>query len=478
MKSYLKREEGSATIYVMAVVTLLTTVAGVVLRNVQDAHTNTFRAAGWEESLLGAESGIDFGVAELLKTIEDPRNAWQAPWTAVTTNGVINASAQITTNHAGEGGVNCVVDVRIDSADTLVDSKGWRYYRVRATGTQLLSGSRVAGMARLDADLRKYSLQRDRQTGDPVAVPQVSRTIEAIVRPKSPFTVAVLSRDAITLTNHNVVIDSYDSRDPRKSTLGQWDPAKRLKNGDVATDGTFISAGEAQVFGSLYTNGGTVSGVSNVTGQIRDDFFQKLSSINDPAPGWPTSIPAAPISGTTTLYSGPTDGAQRYTVPSIALSGGSSVLTIKGDPVRTTYVDILVEGDIKVTGSAQILVDPNVVVSVYAKGNVNIQGLGMTNGNQLTDSRPGHFLLFGVKPLDGSTKDISIGGNGNMEAAVYAPDAAVTINGGGSSGSFSGSVVGKSVFMNGVTTVHYDEALAGSGIITDYKISSWVEDSR
>jgi len=50
--------------------------------------------------------------------------------------------------------------------------------------------------------------------------------------------------------------------------------------------------------------------------------------------------------------------------------------------------------------------------------------------------------------------------------------------GGGSNGDFSGSAVGKTVFMNGVTSVHYDEALGRRSVPVGYRIASWCEDTR
>jgi hypothetical protein len=61
---------------------------------------------------------------------------------------------------------------------------------------------------------------------------------------------------------------------------------------------------------------------------------------------------------------------------------------------------------------------------------------------------------------------------------VYAPAFDVEINNGGTRGSVYGSFVGKTVKMNGVTDLHYDEALGASGIPNNYKIVSWFEDTR
>jgi hypothetical protein len=38
--------------------------------------------------------------------------------------------------------------------------------------------------------------------------------------------------------------------------------------------------------------------------------------------------------------------------------------------------------------------------------------------------------------------------------------------------------VGKTVVMTGVTNLHYDEALDSTGLINNYQVVSWVEDTR
>src|SRR5205085_4990268 len=88
----------------------------------------------------------------------------------------------------------------------------------------------------------------------------------------------------IDLTNQNIVIDSYDSRDPAKSTNGLYDAAKRQENGDIATDGNLIEAGNAQIYGDVSTNAGTVTGAANISGVERTDFYQEPIPVG--APTW------------------------------------------------------------------------------------------------------------------------------------------------------------------------------------------------
>ena len=86
--------------------------------------------------------------------------------------------------------------------------------------------------------------------------------------------------------------------------------------------------------------------------------------------------------------------------------------------------------------------------------------------------------LFGIQPSGRQTPHVSSGGNSQITAALYVPNHDVTINGGGSKGHFYGLKVGKTVTMNGVTNLHYDEAMGDGGLIDNYRIVSSFEDNR
>ena len=70
---------------------------------------------------------------------------------------------------------------------------------------------------------------------------------------------------------------------------------------------------------------------------------------------------------------------------------------------------------------------------------------------------------------------ISLVGTSQLGAAVYAPYAAVSIKGGGSSGSFQGAVVGRTITMTGNSNFHYDEALAVGGASNPVRPGRWRE---
>ena len=295
------------------------------------------------------------------------------------------------------------------------------------------------------------------------------------MRPDSSFNAAILSVGLLDLTNQNIVIDSYDSRSPAKSTNGLYDVAKRQQNGDIATDGNLIDAGNAHIYGDVATNAGTVSGVANVTGIQRTDFYQDPIPVG--APSWPSINPTpSSVNNTATITASALQGsaASRYILSTISL-GGNQTLTIAGaaDGSRT-YANIYVTGNISVAGTSQIVVQPGVQATIYFANNVDIAGNGVVNSN----NQPGDLMFYGIQPPSGSTPHVALGGNGQITAAVYAPNHDVTVNGGGTNGHVFGSIVGNTVTMTGVTNLHYDEALSAAGIINNYKIVSWFEDNR
>ena len=154
---------------------------------------------------------------------------------------------------------------------------------------------------------------------------------------------------------------------------------------------------------------------------------------------------------------------------------GTDTLRIRGAADGSaTYMQILVNGDVDLSGQAQIIMDPGVNVRMFVVGDGNFTGNGVANPNS-----PLNFQLYGVKPTGGSTAGaFKIAGNGGFRGSVYAPNYNINMVGGGSSDSIFGAFVGKTVTMTGVQSVHYDEAMGDGGLVSDYRVVSWFEDTR
>src|SRR6266480_2305263 len=421
---------GSVLVWTVLVIAILSLIAVETLRLVTIKYQNALQTSTWQESLLAAESGIDLAIVELRKSLyPQPNHAWDG-WNNPPGNEVTGYELTTVPN-AGLNNTPMTIETNVDAPSQLIDpTNSWQYYRIRTVGTIPITGPARTSDNPQDTKLRRLSLRWERFTNGILAArsldaPQVSRRIEAVVRPVSAFDQAIMSVGVVDLTNQNIVVDSYDSSDPTKSTNGLYDAAKRQENGDIATDGQLIEAGNAQIFGDVATNAGTVSGAANITGIERTDFYQEPIPIG--APSW-TDSSTASINGTTTLNAVATKGsvASRYTFSSISLSGNKT-LTLAGNPNGSqTYIEIYVTGDMSVTGTGQIVVEPGVTATIYFAGSVDISGNGVLNSN----NQPGDFMLYGIQPPTNSSEHVSIGGNSQITASIYAPGHDVTVNGG------------------------------------------------
>src|SRR5918911_4561612 len=313
---------GSILVWTVLIIAILSILGAEVLRVVSIKHQSALQTATWQEALLAAESGIDLGIMELRKSLYPaPNHAWEG-WNNVPANGAVSHGLTTIPN-AGLAGTPMTIEVNVDAPAGLLDPlTQWQYYRIRTVGIMPITGPARASDNKQDGRLRKLSLRWERftngvLTAHAVSTPQVCRRAEAIVKPVSSFAQAAMSVTTMDLTNQNIVIDSYDSRDPNKSTNGLYDVAKRQENGDIATDGNLIEAGNAHIYGDVATNSGTVSGVANVTGIERTDFYQEPIPVG--APGWTAyNGSVTNVTNTTTLVAGTNSGssATRYELSS------------------------------------------------------------------------------------------------------------------------------------------------------------------
>ena len=71
---------------------------------------------------------------------------------------------------------------------------------------------------------------------------------------------------------------------------------------------------------------------------------------------------------------------------------------------------------------------------------------------------------------------VDVSGNGTFTGVLYAPSAAMSLSGGGSSDEdFTGAAIAKTVTMNGHFNFHYDEALKKFGPFRGFIVTSWNE---
>ena len=338
----------------------------------------------------------------------------------------------------------------------------------------------------------------------------VEKWIRVTLTKRSRFDLGMVAK-TITMSGGNVVLDSYDSRkgDYNAPTADGVNRNDGITVGSTSLEDDTFNLSNSSVYGyvsvgtpdydglklgpnaSIGPLGATGIDYTRVNRDFRMDFDDEVAPSADGLP------PVSSIKNTT--YYGSDAGTPggtydrkdtlngktnvRYLAAgNIDLSGGKS-LTIGRDssgnisPVNLVIIITATSGDgIKVTGnsSTMIKVEEGSSLQVYTAANVSIAGGGIANANE-----PSHFMLFGTKPQPGenesASQSISISGNGNLSAVVYAPGANVTLNGGGSSGHVYGAVVGHTAKLTGGSNFHYDESLKDLDMGDTYRLHTWQE---
>lgn len=278
-----------------------------------------------------------------------------------------------------------------------------------------------------------------------------------------PFLNGFNSKQGVVLKGNNVIFDSYDSR---IGNYGLGNINSDITVSTISVESDAIDVGNADIYGYVATGGGqpNVGPRGSITtyahpgkvdnSRITTDFYAEFPNVSAPVLNSPsTSIPA----------SGTIMGGD-YQLASWSMGGLSSLL-INGD------TRIVVDGNISLSGNASVQVADGATLQIYVKGNAAIGGNGILNSSQV----PAQLLVFGTNTTEGG-QTLSIRGNGYLASAVYAPNAVVSLNGGGTSGRVFGAVAAYDAKLVGNSHFSYDEALedynlGGAG----YQVDKWVE---
>jgi len=498
-----RAEEGNVLIVALCTILIISVIGANVLRNCTTRfNVSSSQVRSWKDSLFAAEAGGDIAYAEIRKSVFDPSHAFDG-WT--TSGG--KYISPVTTF----GNNNLVTSTVVDSF--YIDPSGNPWYRARSRGTAQIRGLRQTGMDdRMDAGTRGDSLLRkiDFNTdhfiatygpnGDgvgqalvPVSQPQITRRIEQISAPITPFEAAIKAAGTFYGLGSAAYIDSF------RSTVGPYDPSVRNNPSDPryvdARSGTVeintaIATIQGSIFGNLYTNGGTVTKkTASVSGVIDNNVPFSVAPLEMPSTAtWNyVSTPTA-VTGNTTIDPPMVNGAPRpgtpgspnYYLISYFVNNGNLLVNpavINGTP-QDTYVTLSVQGDIGNSTSSQptITVPANVHLKVYFTGNFQTKAENIIN----TSGYAGNLQFYAISPTDPSvqqTINLNSGGGANagFSALFYAPSANFTINGGPD---IIGAIVCKNFYANGNVHWHYDRRLDTEGVAIDYRIVSYVEDIR
>lgn len=500
-----KSEEANVLLCALCTILVLSLIGANVLRNCTTRfNVSASQVRSWKESLFAAEAGGDIAYAEVRKTITkgvpvgfpdslpdgvvvDPSHAFNG-WTK---SGSKYASP--TTTFGANGLVTgTVVDRFYNDPVT-----GNKWFRARSKGTAPVAGFPRTGMddrmgagVAGDSLLRKIDFKTDhfRATyginGDglnkevvPVDNPQITRRIEQIIAPMTPFEAAIKCTGSFYGLGSAAQVDSYNSKDGAYVFVANNPASPRYKDsrsGSVAI-GTPVGDVNGMLYGNISTNGGIIRPSQYITGTIDNNVpftvppFKMPTDLPAPQPSPTTIISGSPDVSVTPPAAGTPQAPTYYVLSTLA---GRLILNPVGG--AQTYVAIRVTGDI----TARITVKNNVHLKIFVDGNIDIKARDVDNESNLAANLQYYSispLLANGDPDPSKSQFIHIAPPGNFAATFYAPSADVVLNG---NPDLIGAIVCKTFYGNGNTSWHYDRALDTEGDAVDYRIVSYVEDIR
>ena len=441
------REQGTVLFVSLAVCAILGILIGSYLYLIQTQHLSVTRAQNWDGALVMAEAGVEEAMAHLnsgIGTNNFATNSWGSLG-----SGIVGKTNFVGTSYA-------VISIQTQPA-------------VTNSFPVIFSTAYVPG---------------------PIGGPMLSRTIQVMTKAKTAGGVgngAIVAQGPINLSGTGVTVDSFDSSDPNYSTGGLYDPAKAKANGSIMTTSTLsnaMSVMESKIYGTTHT----VPGVQTIvdtskqgTGSVGD-----LAWVNGGNVGIESGYSAQDASYTFTDVTLPN---LAWLTP-VSLKGGNQLKTngisfpyVLGnispwqiaDLSSSIYITdpnviIYVSSSLSLGSGTEIYIAPGASVTMYVgAASASIGGQGIVNANGVAQD----FIYKGLP----SNTSLGLQGNASFTGQFYAPEADITLGGGGSSPmDFAGQILGNSFKMNGHFTVHYDEHLAaGNTAFAGYAASLWNE---
>jgi hypothetical protein len=271
------------------------------------------------------------------------------------------------------------------------------------------------------------------------------------------FTGAVTVQDAINFNGYQLFADSYDSYDPNHSTpTGVYDPLTRKAGGDINTQLGLINVSGAFINGRIRsTPSGSLSlGPAGWVGDLDwlgpgvqpgwfDPGFRFCYRTFDFS-GFSNGITPS-VMGTNTYIL----GSDNYVLPSLTLVSNQTV-TVIGN--ATLYV----AGDIDMKGNSSFFIHPGAALHLIVAGAKTVLRGVNTVGSPVT------FQYYGLP----ANTSFQWSGNQGYMGLIFAPQAAVSIGGGGAgTNDYQGAIVAKSLSLNGRLSIHFDENLLRRGLM-------------
>jgi hypothetical protein len=296
-----------------------------------------------------------------------------------------------------------------------------------------------------------------------------SRTVKVTTVAPGLFSSALVFLDSLDLKGNNVKVDSYDSTDAAKSTLGRYDPLKAGDKGDVSCKGGVkdeLKVGNANIWGHL-TTGATAEAYTGPNGAVGDVAWQTGGNSGILSNWWSNDLNVTlpdikpPFSAAPPAGGGKVSGVSYNYI----LGNGNYMLPkLDGPTIVTGNAVLYVTDTIKFGNGESVIIMPGASLTLYYAGT---DATFNTIVNQ--NSNPNTFQYYGLSSNNGV---LGISGANDITGVIYAPRARVQLTG---TATIYGSVAAKEGKLNGSATIHYDESLRSLPRIRGVFANSWRE---
>jgi hypothetical protein len=445
---------------VLIVALIMAAIIAIALTSYLRIATTSMRLADRSFYMNSAANLAELGLEEALycynqlDNVGSPASAWGASWT-ITGN-------TVTANLSGFAlGPGAAGNVKIYCSQ----------FNPPLGTTPLVVAKSTVTFARGEAPLEKY--------------------MEVSLRRRSLFANGVVAKNGITWNGHPS-LDSWNSDpDNNPATNLPYSAGVSAANATIASANGNINLGAG---GNVYgyaktgpggtTTNGSVHGMGTTThdpSRVTTDFTASFPAVSIPNPTTVNfvtgTVPSAyPKAGD---LPNTADGVYYYSfVSGKKIDSNTTVGATSGTYMNKKVVFLMNnhqgQDAFKFTGNKAITIHTGSTLTVYTNGDITATGNGFINGTTAGANPSSSLLIYGTT-VSPSTQQIKVGGNGNLYAAIYAPEADLEVKGGGSSGSMAGSVIGKTVTFTGGADFHYDEALAKLTAGNPFGIGTWRE---
>jgi len=300
----------------------------------------------------------------------------------------------------------------------------------------------------------------------PMSSTVLMRTVRVTTQVLPLFNVGLGAVGNIDMNGNGMATDSWNSHSTNLSNNGFYTSSKTSTNGDVASQQGIVNIGNHTINGNLYL--GPTASYTSGTNQILGDL-DKNYNVNFPdvkVPAAVASAPTATIVGSGSNKTNLISSTGNYTInndyPIVVATNVTATINLTS---QTFDQPVILQGSLSASTLASIVIyaNPNSANGTFSlSGN---SGMGAVNGTPL------NFLVYGTP----NVTSITMSGNSAFIGAIYAPEAVLTLNGGGNNSNLQGAAIVKSVTLNGHYDFHYDEALASWGPAKSFTANSWQE---